>query len=375
VVTLPQLFKQNGYHTHSIGKVYHGRGRPSKDPPSWSDEPEFDHFEKVDNYFLEKNRTGGKANATERAEVADNKYRDGKIADVAIKKLRAVRQDNKPFFLAVGFQKPHLPFTAPSRYWDLYDRADLAEPLSPRMPAGAPDIAAHNWPEARGYTDIPRTGPISAQKIAELRHGYYAATSFVDAQMGRVLDELKRLELDDNTVIVLYGDHGFHLGEQSLWGKLTNYDMGTRAPLLVAHPGQTDKAATIDRAVEFLDIYPTLAELCGLDPPDTLQGESLAKVLDDRDAEVKDFAISQFPRPVSYNFSKKPPTNMGYSIRTKDYRYTRWVEFQTGKLLAEEFYDLKADGIERRNEIHNLEYTPVIDQLKRRLGEVTERTP
>jgi len=375
VVTLPQLFKQNGYYTHSIGKVYHGSGRPSKDPPSWSDKPELDHFEKIDNYFLKKNRTGGKAAATERADVADNKYRDGKIADAAIRKLREFKQADKPFFLAVGFQKPHMPFTAPSKYWELHDRADLAEPSFARMPTGAPPLAGHDWPEARGYTDIPRQGPIALEKIAELRHGYYAATSFVDAQFGCVLDELKRLELDDNTIIVLYGDHGFHIGEHDLWGKLSNYDPATRAPLLMAHPGQKDKGAVIDRAVEFLDIYPTVVELCGLEPPGTLEGQSLAGVLDDRDAEVKDFAISQFPRPVSYNFTRNPPKNMGYSIRTEHYRYTRWVEFKTGKLLAEEFYDLKAGGIERNNETENPEYAQVVDKLKHRLDQITGATP
>lgn len=217
-------------------EVYHGRGRPSKDPPSWSDEPELDHFEKIENYFLERNRTGGKAAATERAEVADNEYRDGKITEAAIRKLRELRQADKPFFLAVGFQKPHLPFTAPSKYWDLHDRADLAEPSFAQMPAGAPEIAGHDWREARGYTDIPHKGTISPEKIAELRHGYYAATSFVDAQIGRVLDGVRRLGLQDKTVITLYGDHGFHVGEQDLWGKLTNYDTGTRAPMLIAQP-------------------------------------------------------------------------------------------------------------------------------------------
>lgn len=375
VVTLPQLFKQNGYYTHAIGKVYHGTGRPSKDPPSWTDEPELDHFAKIDNYVLEKNRTGGKAAATERAEVADNEYRDGKIAEAAIGKLRELKQADKPFFLAVGFQKPHLPFTAPSKYWDLYNQADLAEPSFAQLPAGAPEIAGHDWREARGYTDIPRTGPIRPEKIAELRHGYYAAASFVDAQIGRVLDELKRLGLQDKTVIALYGDHGFHIGEQDLWGKLTNYDTGTRAPMLIAHPRQKDEGATIDRTVEFLDIYPTLAKLCGMQPPETLEGESLAKLLDDRNAKVKDFAVSQFARPVSYNFTKSPPQNMGYSIRTEAYRYTRWVGFKTAEVLAEEFYDMKTGTIERKNEIDNPDYVQVIDELKCQLERVVGDAP
>lgn len=371
VVTLPQLFKQNGYFTHSIGKIYHGLGRPSKDPPSWSDDPELDHVTKRDAYVLKENRTGGKAAATERADVADNEHVDGQVADAAVRKLRQLAGSGKPFFLAVGFRKPHLPFAAPAKYWGWYDRTDLAEPSFARMPGGAPEIAGHDWRELRGYTDVPDDGPIAPEKIAELRHGYYAATSFVDAQIGRVLDELKRLRLDRKTTIVLYGDHGFHLGEQDLWGKLTNYDTATRAPLLIAHPAQKDKGAVIDRAVEFLDIYPTLAELCGLKPPAALEGESLAKALDDRNAEVKEFAISQFPRPVSYDFTGRPPRNMGYSIRNQFYRYTRWVDFATGELLAEEFYDLKPGTIERKNEIANPDYSELVERLKQQLERVT----
>lgn len=371
IVTLPELFKKNGYYTHAIGKLYHGQGAASEDPPSWSDQPQFDHTTKGDAYVLKQNRTGGKAAATECADVADNAYIDGKVADAAIRKLRELKRSARPFFLAVGFRKPHMPFTAPARYWDLHDRAALAEPSLAALPAGAPPMAAHDWPEARGYTDIPRKGAIPQEKVAELRHGYYAATSFVDAQLGKVLDELKRQKLDGNTIILLYGDHGFHVGEQNLWGKLTNYDTATRAPLLIAHPKQKDKGAVINRAVEFLDIYPTLAALCGLEAPSALEGKSLAAVLDGRHGAVKNFAVSQFPRPVSYNFTRKRPENMGYSIRTERYRYTRWVEFKTGKLLAEEFYDLKTGRIEEKNEFNNPVHAETIKGLKQKLTKVT----
>ncbi|PHS04398.1 MAG: iduronate-2-sulfatase [Blastopirellula sp.] len=367
VVTLPQYFKQNGYYTHSIGKIFHGNGPPSTDPPSWSDAPQFDHCTKLEQYMLPKNRTGKKAAASEKANCEDSDYIDGKVADAAIIKLRELKQSEQPFFLAVGFRKPHMPFSAPSKYWAMHNREQLAKPLNPNMPAGSPEIAAHTWPEARGYTDIPAKGKISDEKIAEFRHGYYAATTYMDAQLGRVLSELKSLGLDSNTVISLYGDHGFHLGEHNLWGKLTNYDIGTKAPLLFASPFQKDQGATIHQAVEFIDIYPTLVELCGLKKKVSLEGTSLAAVLDDKNIHVKDFAISQFPRPVSYNFTKKLPQNMGYTIRDKQFRYTRWVEFKSGKLLAEELYDYSTDQVEFKNEIANAKYTPIVKRLKHKL--------
>lgn len=370
VVTLPQLFKNNGYYTHSIGKIYHGHGKASVDPPSWSDKPEFDHVTLLDAYVLKKNRTGKKAAATEMADCKDIDYIDGKVADLAVKKLRELKKSGKPFFLAVGFRKPHMPFTAPKKYWEMHDRTKLAKPPYPKMPINAPTIAAHGWPEARGYTDIPGKGPIETDKIAEIRHGYYAATSFMDAQLGKVMDELKALDLNGNTVVVLYGDHGFHIGELDLWGKLTNYELGTKAPMLIASPKQKTKGATIDKAVEFLDIYPTVADLCGLKKPDVLEGTSLVDVLDDPAAKVKDFAISQIPRPVSYNFVRRQPGNMGYSIRNQRFRYTKWVTFNTGAILAEEFYDYKTDELERRNQIGNSEHTSTIKQMKQQLTNV-----
>ena len=372
VITLPQWFKQHGYHTHSIGKIYHGSGKPSTDPPSWSGQPEFDHCEKIDQYLLPKNRTGGKAAGAESSPSADSDHLDGKVAEAAIQKLRLLKRTRQPFFLAVGFRKPHMPFSAPAKYWALYDRAKLAQPINPRMPKGAPAIAAHQWPEARGYTDIPRQGAITAAKIAELRHGYYAATSFMDAQVGRVVDELKRLGLDQNTVISLYSDHGFHVGEHNLWGKLTNYDIGTRVPLLFVAPQQKARGRVVRQAVELLDIYPTLTDLCGLKQPGQLEGASLARHLD-RLGPTKNFALSQFPRPVAYNFQKTNPKSMGYSIRDDRYRLTQWIDFRTGKLLAEEFYDYRENNPELKNQIKDPAHAHTINRLKPKLQAFIQR--
>ena len=374
VVTLPQLFRNSGYTTHSIGKVYHGTGRASVDKPSWSDAPKFDHCAKRDQYVLAKNRTGRKAAASESADCRDDDYVDGKVADAAIKTLRRMKDRAGPFFLAVGFRKPHMPFAAPAKYWAMHDRAALARPRNPKMPDGAPAIAGHGWAEARGYTDVPGKGAMPDKKTAELRHGYYAAASYVDAQIGRVLAELKRLGLDKNTVISLYGDHGFHIGEHNLWGKLTNYDFATNAPMLLAAPFQKDKGRVVRQAVEFLDVYPTLVDLCGLEKPAALEGTSLAAVLDNHKAVVKNFAVSQFARPVSYDFTRRRPKNMGYTIRDDRYRYTRWVRFQDGAVLAEEFYDYAAGGVELKNRVKDPEYAEVITRLKQKLRKIIRTT-
>lgn len=366
VITLPQWFKQHGYNTHSIGKIYHGSGKPSTDPPSWSGQPEFDHCEKIDQYLLPKNRTGGKAAGAESSPSADSDHLDGKVADAAIQKLRRFKQTRQPFFLAVGFRKPHMPFSAPAKYWALYDRAKLARPQQSQMPGGAPAIARHQWPEARGYTDIPAQGPIDAAKIAELRHGYYAATSFMDAQVGRVVAELKRLGLDRNTVISLYSDHGFHVGEQNLWGKLTNYDTGTRVPLLFVAPQQKARGRVVRQAVELLDLYPTLTDLCGLPKPRGLAGRNLARQLD-QPGPTKNFALSQFPRPVAYNFKSTPPKSMGYSLRDDRHRLTQWIDFASGKVLAEEFYDYTVAQPESQNLIGDPKTAQSIARLRPQL--------
>ena len=260
-----------------------------------------------------------------------------------------------------------MPFSAPAKYWALYDRAKLARPPNPQMAQGAPAIAGHPWPEARGYTDIPAKGDIAADKVAELRHGYYAATSFMDAQVGRVIAELKRLGLDRNTVISLYSDHGFHIGEHNLWGKLTNYDLGTRVPLLFVAPQQKARGRVIQQAVELLDMYPTLTELCGLPKPQRLAGHSLARQLD-QPGPTKNFALSQFPRPVAYNFKSGPPKSMGYSIRDDRYRLTQWVDFASGKVLAEEFYDYTVPRPESKNLIGDPQSATSIAGLRPKLA-------
>ncbi|WP_246229267.1 sulfatase [Sphingobacterium shayense] len=338
VVTLPQYFKQHGYFTQSVGKIYHDP-QQAQDPPSWS-APEIlavtdkflGRYALVENTDVLKKSRGFKAHATERAQVPDNAYIDGMVADRAISVLNRVK--DKPFFLAVGFRRPHLPFVAPEKYWVLYDSIPIPPPTNPLPPKNVPEIALHNWKELRGYTDIPKNDPVTdPEKIRQLLQGYYASTSFVDAQLGKLLSELDRLGLTENTIIVLWSDHGFHLGEHGLWAKTTNFELDTRVPLIVVNPGEPLKNVKSDALVELVDIYPTLVDLAGLPIPEDLEGLSMAPLLKDPQRSWKSAVFSQFLR------ERKDNDIMGYSVRTKEFRYTEWQDFQTDEFIACELYD------------------------------------
>ncbi|HCV98693.1 MAG TPA: iduronate-2-sulfatase, partial [Verrucomicrobiales bacterium] len=255
-VTLPQHFKNNGYHTRSIGKILHGGGKPSKDPESWSEASLHDNVRdpKV-RYALPKNLKGSglKRAASESADVADDHYIDGIVTNDTLRVLGEFSRDEQPFFLAVGFRKPHLPFSAPKKYWDLYDREKIPLPAHAAHPADAPEWATRSWRELEGYSDIPKDGKITEAKVRELRHGYYACVSYVDALIGKLLNEIDRLKLRQNTLILVYGDHGFHLGEQGLWTKANNFELSTRVPLIVSAPGQPHEKT--DALVELVDVF------------------------------------------------------------------------------------------------------------------------
>ena len=277
VVTLPEHFKNNGYHTQALGKLYHPgfmtRAQPTSpdltDPQSWSvpawrgTPPHYHTAEGIRvarEVFANspKQRGGGPIDdwvkwnvrgfATEAPDVPDNELNDGLMTDLAIEVLRVLKrkqssegeEGRQPFFLGVGFLKPHLPFVAPKRYWDLYDRNEIDLEEVDRPPKGAPPIALQvHWNGIRAQSDIPNQGYVSEEKLRELRHGYYACVSFVDFHVGRLLDELEQLDLDEETIVVLWGDHGYSLGHHSIWAKLTNFEHSTRSPLIIRVPGKT----------------------------------------------------------------------------------------------------------------------------------------
>jgi iduronate 2-sulfatase len=352
VVTLPQHFRNHGYHTQSFGKIFHGNGKPSKDPRSWSIDPQFDAvFGMNVRYALAKNRNGKKLKqaSTEAADVPDNTYSDGIVCDAAVKTLGELRQTGKPFFLAVGFRKPHLPFNAPQKYWDLYDRNKIPRPAFDTHPTDAPELATRSWQELEGYKDIPKDGKLTADKIRELRHGYYACVSYVDAQIGRLLDKLKRLQLDEKTVVVLWGDHGFHLGEQGLWTKANNYELSTRVPLILSVPGQSPTGTTSEALVELVDVYPTLAGICGLDAPPGVEGISLKPLLSKPNQAWKQAVFSQYPRSRKSHRHRRHGDIMGYAVRTDRYRYVEWRDWKTKAVMASELYDHVSDAMESKN--------------------------
>lgn len=361
VVTLPQYFKNNGYHTQSIGKIYHDPAE-AQDAVSWS-VPEISAVTKREGkYVLPANlqKKSSKAAATERTDVPDNAYIDGQVADSALEVLRKIK--DKPFFLAVGFRRPHLPFSAPKKYWDLYDQKSIPLPVQRDPGLNVPAYAVHKSEELRGYSDI---GPdvIPDPKMQELLHGYYAAISYTDAQIGKVLAELERLNLTKNTIIVLWSDHGFHLGEKGLWAKTTNYELDTRVPLIITAPGKRAGVKS-NELVELVDLYPTLAELAGLPVPEGLEGISLAPLLSKPDQAWKSAVFSQFPRPWIY---KGEPEIMGYAIRTDRYRYVEWRNFKTDEVKATELYDHQHDAGEVNNIAGNPENIALVKALKQQL--------
>ncbi len=373
-VTLPQHFKNHGYHTECIGKIFHDP-RSHRDAPSWSIKEKLAFTDEVGGkYALEENvKNGGrrKAAATESADVPDSAYIDGQVADAAVESLRSLAARPAPFFLAVGFRRPHLPFSAPKKYWDMQHAARIGRVPTPLAPIDAPAIALHDSRELRGYTDIPDLEKLSLAQSAHLRHGYYAAMSYVDAQIGKVLAELDRSGLRELTVVCLWGDHGWHLGEHGLWGKTTNFELDTRAPLIFALPGQLTAGSRSKSLVEFLDVYPTLAEICGLPPAEGLEGLSLAPVLKNPRAKVRDAALSQFPRTSPEGSSGRTASRMGYSMRTDDWRYTEWTDVKTGQVHARELYDHNRDAQETINLAGRPEHAETVARLGKRLGALT----
>jgi iduronate 2-sulfatase len=261
------------------------------------------------------------------------------VARTAIEALRQLKQMQKPFFLGVGFWKPHSPFNAPKRYWDLYRREDIPAVTNPSLPQGAPQLASHD--AAEGMASSAQ----DPEAMRELRHGYYAATSYLDAQIGKVIDELDRLDMAENTIVIFWSDHGFHLGEHGLWGKTSNFELDARVPLLVVAPGygRSMRSASL---VELLDLYPTLIDLCGLPAVSGLEGVSLKPILEDARKSVKPAAFTQHTRPSHTNI---PGEVMGYSIRTVRYRYTEWRDWHSGNVLGLELYDHVEDADETVN--------------------------
>ena len=357
-VTLPQLFKNSGYHAQCVGKIFHNwrQDEWKGDEASWS-VPSVLHYA---NHGADKAQVEGEVppnHASGRGgldcrDVPDNAYYDGRVSDTAIEAMRKIHEQGTPFFLAVGFWKPHTPFNAPKKYWDLYDRDKLVLPERVIPPDNVPAIALE------GCTRF-KDGPKSAW-LREMHHGHLAAISYLDAQVGKVLDELDRLGLRDSTHIVFWSDHGIHIGEHGLLNKTTAFEIDAHVPMIIAKAGQT-KGQRTSSLVELIDIYPTLAEWCGLEAPGEIEGVSLVPVLEDPTAVVRTSAMTQTPRP---NYPKgKMPQSMGYTIRTEHWRYTEWRDFSSGKVLARELYDHDNDPGETVNVVSRESNADVLSRM------------
>ncbi|WP_309720097.1 sulfatase [Armatimonas sp.] len=361
-VALPELFRKNGYVSAGLGKIYHGEASTHSgldDLQSWSDSADgkFTPSSEAPSPAKPKRQpkppmieNGITLTSTDRGQAfratdeGPNGGGEGKLADQDIAALRGFKTSSKPFFLAVGFHKPHLPFISPKAYWDLYDPAKIPLAENRFLPKDAPDYALVEKPELWSYSGVPDVSHLPESYARQLKHGYYAAVSYMDAQLGRVLDELDRLGLTKNTIVVLWGDHGWKLGEHDRWAKHSNVENDVRAPLIISAPRMKAKGKKTDALVEFVDIYPTLADLAGLALPHKLEGVSARPLLDSPKRPWKSAAFSQYPR------NERGKKLMGYTMRTDRYRLTRWVNPEDHtKVDAVELYDHQADPAENTN--------------------------
>ena len=411
IVTLPQHFIKHGYEAVYCGKIYHAR--MTDDDHSWSRKAAFNRCPVKmkwlpGNYALKENQelwasnkekmlakygkagSGGLVHgpAYESADVPDHAYPDGFSTRLAIATLKdhIEKKAKQPLFLALGFKKPHLNFVAPKKYWDMYDREKikLAERKDP--PRGGATTGLHASFELRTRHGIPKKGPIGPELAKTLLHGYYACVSYVDAQIGLMLEALDEAGIRDDTVIVVWGDHGWHLGDMGIWGKATNYEIATRVPLIVWTPEMKARGESTGALVELVDIYPTLCDLAGLPKPTHLAGKSFVPLLDEPKRKWKKHAVSQFPNPALREWAANPLSPgmrqtffgplideverkiikqqgkswdrdlfenhlMGYSLRTDRHRLVAWLDYRDigAEPLYLELYDHAKDPEETEN--------------------------
>ncbi len=358
-IVLPHLFKKNGYKTVGIGKITHEPGGVMDEaqhiaqiPFSWDSTytavgkwktpwRAFFAYSNGDAHNTAM-RIGMETPRTpyEAGDVDDKGYPDGLNALEAIEQLRKFKEGGDPFFLTLGFYKPHLPFNAPKKYWDLYERDKIPMAENNFIPKNlnatysvnkSPEVTTHYpWPDGPGN--------VTPESAKTLKHGYYASVTYIDALVGKVLDELERLDLSKNTIVVLWSDHGWHLGEHTMFGKMSNFEIATRSPLIIRAPGMANGGKKLNQLTESIDVYPTLAELCGLDYPDDLDGESVVDVLKNPAIKGQEFARSFYYRNNA----------LGKTIRTKRYRIVRWAT-EKDSTVAVELYDHQLDPNENTN--------------------------
>lgn len=363
--TMSLHFRNHGYRTLSFGKIYHGRGASPGcgwSQPPWHPPGGWTCYVK----FKNPNKRNVWRPAYEIYDGPDHLHGDHQTADKAIEAMKQNR--DRPFCIFAGFYKPHLPFVAPKRYWDLYENKKI-ERLKPLdIPDGTVDYAYH-YSEIWSYGDqkgtlFTKEKPPTHEQALNLTHAYYAAVSFIDAQIGRLLKCLDELDLSDSTAVVIWGDHGFHLGDQQRWAKHTQFEADMRSPLLIRLPGMKHKTGRLDTFAETVDIYPTLCHYCGISAPDHLEGDSLINTLLGKNVSGKKAAYSQY-RPVAKQYNHL----MIYTVRTRDYRYIQWRDTRNEyELVHQELYDLRTSPAEVTNVYSIEEYQPVLQQCQELIG-------
>lgn len=389
IVTLPQHFKQHGYESRSFGKIFHIYDESmlgnEDDPASWS-QPQWlpdvpvwgPEQNQLRNRLIAEARSAGRsfrhphdwprAETWDDSDLPDDQMQDGNIAAAVETYLASRRNQAEPFFLAVGFLRPHLPFNAPRKYWDLYDPSQLTLPAFRRLPKGAPP-----WSVTQGivknYHNMPAFEEIDESFLKRYLQAYLACISYVDACFGRVLAALEASGHAERTVVVFMGDHGYQMGEYDSWGhKHANFEISTRAPLLISAPGMRQAGKSSSQLIEFLDLYPTLCALAELPQPDHLEGTSFAELLDRPDDGRERAACSEMKRA----------GRVGRSIRTSEFRYTEWRDAQR-KLVARELYDHRDDRSPGQLEVVNRAgeeaMSEIVDQLSRQLRQRVPHEP
>lgn len=411
IVTLPQQLIANGYIAAASGKIYHNEAYGDAEL-SWNTELVKLDYKRPNNpggFMLPENqkmfkdnkadmiakygadaaeRGLGKGPAYEFADMPDNMYEDGYNTDVAIATMKEMAKSNKPFFLGLGMKKPHLDWVAPKKYWDMYNPDDIKLTTQTEAPENGAEMGLHPSFELRVRSGIPKKGPIDNELALNLKRAYLASVSYVDAQIGRMIDALDKAGLRENTIIIVWGDHGWHLGEMGVWGKATNYEIATRVPMMIWTPDMPkgSRGKTTDALVELVDMYPTLCELSGVSLPTDLEGQSFVPLLENPNKEWKNAVFSQFPSPALREWAANPLSQgmretyfgplivevedrivkqmgdkwdrqffenylMGYGMRTDQYRLVVWKDYRepSAKPIFFELYDHKNDSNETKN--------------------------
>jgi iduronate 2-sulfatase len=350
-------FTQNGYYTRTLGKIHHG-------PSDYNTSEK--HYKYTTTYYSDpknisfikgkdKKEFTNQIQPWEHADLPDDQYPDGQICDETIETIRRAVKQDKPFFIAPGFKKPHLSFVCPKKYYDLYKTEDVQLAFNPQLGPSQATYSVNNDGVYKWW-NYKKQG-IDDKNARQLKHSYMACISFIDAQVGMIMKELDDLGIADNTAIMFWSDHGFHLGEYTNWGKGTNYEWATRSPLIISTPGMKEAGKKTNALVEYVDMYPTLCDIAGIAIPKWLEGTSMRPLFNDSDQKWKRAAFSQFPRGTYIE---------GFSVRTQDYRYTEWREYKTGKVKSRELYDNRKGLNEVKNQIDNPEYS----QERRELTQV-----